>query len=82
MEKESLSAQFTSLPFIIPAMLEITYQLIDFYDFNSKKKEKNNIYNDEFDFFLNYYINIKPFQTKHLKSKSIFYPFQYNQFHK
>ena len=51
MKKKSSSAQFTSFPFIVPTVLEVTYQLIDFYDFNSKKKKKNNIYNNEFDFF-------------------------------
>ena len=40
--------------FIAERVFEITHQFINYYEFNFVNKAQNEIYNDEYEFFLNY----------------------------
>ena len=65
--------------FIVEKMFEIARQLIDYYEFNFVNKAQNEIYNDEYGFFLNY-VNFHWFTRikTQFKIKVIFF-FEYHQ---
>ena len=51
----SAQASQASIYFLIAeGVFEIAHQFIDYYEFNFVNKAQNEIYSDEYEFFLNY----------------------------